>query len=78
MVSDKSLIFALSNNKTDCIMKAKATIYMPSRDKEEEYNVFFEKDFRKMSWLEACAIARSQIPVKCAFRIEKIMIARDE
>ena len=59
-------------------MKAKATIYMPSRDKEEEYNVFFEKDFRRMSWLEACAIARPQIPVKCAFRIEKIMIARDE
>ena len=59
-------------------MKALATIYIPSRDKEEEYNVFFEKDFRKMSWLEACAIARSQIPVKCAFRIEKIMIARDE
>ena len=59
-------------------MKALVTIYIPSRDKEEEYNVFFEKDFRKMSWLEACAIARSQIPVKCAFRIEKIMIARDE
>ena len=38
-------------------MKAKATIYMPSRDKEEDYNVFFEKDFRRMSWLEACAIA---------------------
>ena len=59
-------------------MKALATIYIPSRDKEEEYNVFFEKDFRKMSWLEACAIAPSQIPVKCAFRIEKIIIARDE
>ena len=61
-------------------MKAKATIYMPSRDKEEDYNVFFEKDFRKMSWLEACAIARSQIPLKCAFRIEKIMIggSRDD
>ena len=59
-------------------MKAKATIYMPSRDKEEDYNVFFEKDFRRMSWLEACAIVRPQIPVKCAFRIEKIMIARDE
>ena len=59
-------------------MKALATIYIPSRDKEADYNVFFEKDFRKMSWLEACAIARSQIPVKCAFRIEKIMIARDE
>ena len=59
-------------------MKALVTIYMPSRDKEEEYNVFFEKDFRRMSWLEACAIARPQIPVKCAFRIEKIMIARDE
>ena len=59
-------------------MKALVTIYIPSRDKEEDYNVFFEKDFRKMSWLEACAIARSQIPVKCAFRIEKIMIARDE
>ena len=59
-------------------MKALVTIYIPSRDKEEDYNVFFEKDFRKMSWLEACAIARTQIPVKCAFRIEKIMIARDE
>ena len=59
-------------------MKALVTIYIPSRDKEEDYNVFFEKDFRRMSWLEACAIARSQIPVKCAFRIEKIMIAGDE
>ena len=59
-------------------MKALVTIYMPSRDKEEDYNVFFEKDFRKMGWLEACAIARSQIPVKCAFRIEKSMMARDE
>lgn len=59
-------------------MKALVTIYIPSRDKEEDYNVFFEKDFRRMSWLEACAIARTQIPVKCAFRIEKIMIARDE
>ena len=59
-------------------MKAKATIYMPSRNKEEDYNVFFEKDFRRMSWLEACAIARPQIPVKRAFHIEKIMIARDE
>ena len=59
-------------------MKALVTIYIPSRDKEETYDVFFEKDFRKMSWLEACAIARTQIPVKCAFRIEKIMIARDE
>ena len=59
-------------------MKALVTIYIPSRDKEEDYNVFFEKDFRRMSWLEACAIVRPQIPVKCAFRIEKIMIARDE
>ena len=59
-------------------MKAKATIYMPSRDKEEDYNVFFEKDFRRMSWLEARAIARSQIPVKCAKKKKKIMIARDE
>lgn len=55
-------------------MKALVTIYIPSRDKEETYDVFYERDFRRMSWLEACAIARSQIPLKCAFRIEKIMV----
>ena len=59
-------------------MKAIATIYIPSRDRQEDYTVIFEKDFRRMGWLEACAIARSQIPVQCSFRIEKIMIARDE
>ena len=59
-------------------MKAIATIYIPSRDIEEDYTVVFERDFRRMGWLEACAIARSQIPVHCSFRIEKIMIVEDE
>ena len=59
-------------------MKAITTIYIPSRDREEDYAVVFEKDFRRMGWLEACAIARSQIPVHCSFRIEKIMIMEDE
>ena len=55
-------------------MKALVTIYIPSRDKEETYDVFYERDFRRMSWLEACAIARNQIPLEYAFRIEKIMV----
>ena len=59
-------------------MKAIATIYIPSRDREEDYAVVFERDFRRMGWLEACAIARSQIPVHCYFRIEKIMIVEHE
>ena len=59
-------------------MKAIATIYIPSQDREEDYAVIFEKDFRRMGWLEACAIVRSQIPVHCSFRIEKIMIVEDE
>ena len=59
-------------------MKAIATIYIPSRDIEEDYAVVFERDFRRMGWLDACAIARSQIPVHCSFRIEKIMIVEDE
>ena len=59
-------------------MKAIATIYIPSRDREENYAVVFEKDFRRMGWLEACAIARSQIPVQCPFFIETIMVAEDE
>ena len=59
-------------------MKAIAKIYIPSRDREEDYAVVFEKDFRRMGWLEACAIARSQIPVQYSFHIEKIMIVEDE